>query len=253
MPYALASGWFPAHSTDARGIFRYLLEHGARLLGVTRTYARTVYGDADGSRAGSGLRARHLAVPRGQRPARPARPEPLRHVGRRNDGGYLYLGRGGVGAAGKGAYDRSMFMPPNTGANASYLETLHELLIHERRGSLGAPAGLDLAFSTPRAWLADGQEIDVRAAPTSFGKVTYSLVRHGSTIEGRLVLPAGAHCRLRLRLPAGEHLVRVLVGSIRSPSTAQGRSTSAVAGARSRCTRQSRTNPRGLGRSPQLP
>jgi hypothetical protein len=53
----------------------------------------------------------------------------------------------------------------------------------------------------------------VRSAPTSFGKVTYSLVRVGATVEGRLVLPAGAHCRLRLRLPAGEHLVRVLVGS----------------------------------------
>jgi hypothetical protein len=106
-----------------------------------------------------------------------------------------------------------MFMPPNSGSNASYLETLRELLIHERRGRLGAPAGLDLAFSTPRAWLADGKEIDVHAAPTSFGKVTYSLVRAGSTIEGRLVLPAGAHCRLRLRLPAGEHLRRVLVGS----------------------------------------
>ena len=92
-----------------------------------------------------------------------------------------------------GAYDRTMFMPPNTGANASYLETLHELLVHERAGPLGAPAGLDLAFSTPRAWLADGQEIDVHDAPTSFGDVTYSLIRAGATIEGRLVLPAGAH------------------------------------------------------------
>ena len=113
----------------------------------------------------------------------------------------------------RGAYDRSMFMPPNTGANASYLETLRELLVHERRGPLGAPAGLDLAFSTPRGWLADGKEIDVSAAPTSFGKVTYSLARHGSTIEGKLVLPPGARCRLRLRLPAGERLVRVLVGA----------------------------------------
>jgi hypothetical protein len=113
----------------------------------------------------------------------------------------------------KGARYRTMFMPPNSGANASYLETLHELLIHERRGPLGAPAGLDLAFSTPRGWLADGQQIDVRDAPTSFGKVTYSLDRKGSTIDGSLVLPAGARCRLRLRLPAHERLLRVLVGS----------------------------------------
>ena len=29
----------------------------------------------------------------------------------------------------------------------------------------------------------------------------------------QLVLPANAHCRLRLRLPSGERLARVLVGS----------------------------------------
>ena len=50
-----------------------------------------------------------------------------------------------------GAYDRAMFMPPNSGANASYLETLRDLLVHERRTPNGAPAGLDLAFATPRA------------------------------------------------------------------------------------------------------
>jgi hypothetical protein len=116
-----------------------------------------------------------------------------------------------------GARDRTMFMPPNTGANASYLETLRELLVHERRSPLGAPAGLDLAFSTPRAWLADGQQIEVHSAPTSFGDVSYSLTRTGATIEGRLGLPAGAHCRLRLRLPAGEQLSRVLVGSTSVP------------------------------------
>jgi hypothetical protein len=106
-----------------------------------------------------------------------------------------------------------MFMPPNSGANASYLETLRDLLVHERRGRRGGPAGLDLAFSTPRAWLRDGEEIDVRDAPTSFGKVSFTLTRSGSTIEGHLVLPAHAHTRLRLRLPAGERLAHVVVGA----------------------------------------
>lgn len=58
-----------------------------------------------------------------------------------------------------GAYYRSMYMPPNSGANASYLETLRQMLVHERRGADGAPVGLDLAFSTPRAWLASGKTI----------------------------------------------------------------------------------------------
>jgi hypothetical protein len=112
----------------------------------------------------------------------------------------------------KGTYDRAMFMPPNSGANASYLGTLRELLVHERRGPLGAPVGLDLAFSTPRAWLADGKQIDVRSAPTSFGKVSYTLERSGSTITGKLVIPYGPATRLRLRLPSGERLGPVLVG-----------------------------------------
>jgi hypothetical protein len=213
MPYAFASGWFPAHSSAARGVLRYLLGHGARILGVPRTYARTVYGEAPGA---------GLAQVYGLSTSR--------FLADNDEPDQLVLSLYGMLAAGMtagtyvsgeavsvlpvdGAFDRSMFMPPNSGSNASYLETLRELLIHERRGRLGAPAGLDLAFSTPRAWLADGQEIDVRSAPTSFGKVTYSLVRTGTTIEGQLVLPPGAHCRLRLRLPAGQHLLRVLVGS----------------------------------------
>ena len=212
MPYAFASGWFPAHSKAARGILRYLLNHGARLLGVPRTYAGTVYGDT----AGAGL-AQVYGLSTSRFLADNDQPDQLvlslygmLAVGM-TDGTYV-SGEAVSVLPVRGARQRAMFMPPNSGANASYLETLRELLVHERRGPLGAPAGLDLAFSTPRAWLTDGQEIDVRNAPTSFGKVTYSLTRHGATIDGSLVLPAHAACRLRLRLPAGEHLVRVVVG-----------------------------------------
>jgi hypothetical protein len=53
----------------------------------------------------------------------------------------------------------------------------------------------------------------VQAAPTSFGKVSYTLRRQGPTIEGKLLLPPRARVRLRLRLPAGEHLLRVVVGA----------------------------------------
>lgn len=207
MPYAFGSGWFPAHSPTTRGILRYLFAHGSRMLGLPRTYARTVYGD----RTGAGL-------------AQVYELNASRFLADNDQPDQLVLSLYGMLAAGMtdgtyvsgeavsvlpldGVYDRTMFMPPNTGANASYLGTLRELLIHER------PGGLDLAFSTPRAWLARGHTIDVRAAPTSFGPVTYSLTRQGSIIQGRLVLPANAHCRLRLRLPAGERLARVIVGS----------------------------------------
>jgi hypothetical protein len=213
MPTALASGWFAPHSATSRGILRYLLQHGSRILGVPRTYARTVYGNATGA---------GLAQVYGLGTSR--------FLADNDQPDQLVLSLYGMAAAGmtagtyisgeavsvlplQGAYERSMFMPPNAGANSSFLGTLRELLIHERRGRLGAPAGLDLAFSTPRAWLADGKQIDVHAAPTSFGKVSYTLARSGSTIDGTLVLPANAHVRLRFRVPAGERLLRVLVGS----------------------------------------
>lgn len=213
MPYAFASGWFPAHSRAARGITRYLLGHGSRLLGVPRTYARTVYGDAPGAGLAQvyGLSASRFLADQDQPDNLVLSLYGMLAVGM--TAGTYVSGEAVSVLPVNGAYRRTMFMPPNSGANASYLETLRELLIHERRGPLGAPAGLDLAFSTPRGWLADGQEIDVRNAPTSFGKVSYSLARHGATIDASLVLPAHADSRLRLRLPAGEHLVRVLVGS----------------------------------------
>jgi hypothetical protein len=211
MPYAFASGWFPAHSAAARGVLLYLLQHGSRLLGVPRTYARTVYG----AQPGAGL-AQVYGLSTSRFLADNDQPDQLVL----SLYGMLAVGMtAGTYVSGeavsvlplRGAYDRSMFMPPNSGANASFLGTLRELLVHERRGPQGQPAGLDLAFSTPRAWLADGQEIKVADAPTSYGKVSLDLVRHGSAIEGTLGVPAYSHARLRLRVPAGEHLVHVVV------------------------------------------
>jgi hypothetical protein len=217
MPYAFSSGWFPAHSRTSRGILQYLLWHGGRLLGVPRTYARTVYGDAPGAGVAQvyGLGISRFLADNDQ-------PDQLDLTL------YGMLAAGmtaGTYVSGEavsllpvnGAYNRAMFLPPNSGANASYLETLRQLLIHERRNPRGGAVGLDLAFSTPRAWLSDGQEIDVRDAPTSFGAVSYSLVRSGSAITGELVIPAHAHARLRLRVPADEQVARVLIGKTQLP------------------------------------
>jgi hypothetical protein len=213
MPYAFASGWFPAHSRAARGILRYLLDHGARLLGVPRTYARTVYGDTPGAGLAPvyGLGAARFLADNDQ-------PDQLvlslygMLAASMTQGTYV-SGEATSVLPVRGAYYRSMYMPPNSGGNASYLGTLRELLVHERRTADGAPAGLDLAFATPRAWLADGKEISVTGAPTSFGPVTYSLRRSGATVEARVVAPPHAHVRLRIRVPAGERLTSVVEGS----------------------------------------
>jgi hypothetical protein len=218
MPYALASGFFPAHSSAARGIVRYVLGHGSRLLGVTRADAHIVYANKP---YGSGLgQVYGLSM--------------SRFLADNDQPDQLVLSLYGMLAIGmtpntyvsgeaisvvpvNGAYERSMYMPPNAGGNASYLETLRQTLIHERRGRYGAPTGIDLAFATPRAWLADGKDVSVTKAPTSFGPLSYSLSRRGSTIAISVVLPPHAHARLRIRVPAGERVASVSVGARRLP------------------------------------
>jgi hypothetical protein len=111
-------------------------------------------------------------------------------------------------------------MPPNSGANSTYLETLRVMLIHEPRGPNGAPMGPDLAFSTPRPWLADGKTIRVDKAPTSFGRVSFSIERRGRLIRIRIASPASPRprtLRVRLRLPSGYRIASVRLGGRRFP------------------------------------
>ena len=187
MPYALASGFFPPHSRAAHGLVHYVLAHGSRLLGVPRADAHIIYSNRP---YGSGLGAVYeLSM--------------SRFMADNDHPDQLVLSLYGMLAIGmtpgtyvsgeaisvvpvNGAYYRSMYMPPNSGANASFLETFRQLLVHERRGPSGAPVGLDLAFSTPRAWLADGKTISVQDAPTSFGPVSFSIARTGSRIAVQL-------------------------------------------------------------------
>ncbi|HZR95837.1 MAG TPA: hypothetical protein VFA56_09080, partial [Gaiellaceae bacterium] len=111
-----------------------------------------------------------------------------------------------------GARYRTMYLPPNNGAGAAYLETLRSTLVHESRGPKGAPRGLELAFATPRAWLAPGKTISVSGAPTSFGPVSFSLARDGGAVRITVTppsAPAPATLKLRLRLPAGDRIAAV--------------------------------------------
>jgi hypothetical protein len=129
-----------------------------------------------------------------------------------------------------------MYMPPNLGANSSFLETLRLLLVHERRGPLGAPRGLDLAFSTPRSWLADGDTIGVQGFRTSFGPLSYSIARTGMSLAVDLHLPrTPTPLRIRFRLPSGVHIGVVHLGRRRLPFDAK-TSTLTLRGARGHLT-----------------
>ena len=216
MPYALASGLFPPHGPIAKGILRYLLGHGGRLLGLVRAGATKLYGDYPPAPTSGIDQVYGVNVDRFLADA--DQPDQLvlslyGMLAAAMTPGTFVSGESASVTPMHGQLDRTMYLPPNSGANAAFLENLRLLLVHETRGPDGAPRGLQLAFATPRAWLTDGKTIAVEQAPTSFGPVSYSIARVGGTVQGTIDVPARpapASLELRLRLPVGEHL-----GSVR--------------------------------------
>jgi hypothetical protein len=106
-------------------------------------------------------------------------------------------------------FGRQMGLPPNSAANASFLQQLRSLLVQDwDLDDDGHAETLRLLFATPRQWLRDGARIQVERAPTEFGEV--SLRAHSELASGIVTvvvdLPARrapARILLRLRLPEG--------------------------------------------------
>ena len=167
-PYAFASGLFPPNGAQAEGALRYLLLHGSRLLGLVRAGAYALYGKAptypeSGTDQVYGLNvARFLADN--------DRPDQLvlslyGQLGAAMTPDTYVSGEAASVAPLGGSYYRSTYLPPNGAANGTFLETLRLMLVHETRASDGSPRGLELAYSTPRAWLRPGRHIAVRRRP----------------------------------------------------------------------------------------
>jgi hypothetical protein len=231
MPYALASGLFPPGGADARGIWRYMQTHGSRLLGLVRASAFALYEDpvfpVSGTDQVYGLNVSRFLADQDD-----ADELVLSLYGQLAAGmtpGTFVGGEGATVAPLDGAWYRSMYLPPNSTSNGAFLETLRLLLVHETRGASGLPRGLELAFSTPRAWLAPGKRIVVRDAPTSFGPLSYTLEASTGTVRASVELPARARpasVQLRLRLPGGARLGRVSLDG--RPSTRLNRTTGTI-------------------------
>jgi hypothetical protein len=216
MPYALASGLFEPGSPEASGALRYMLRHGSRLLGVVRAGAYALYEQpafpvsgtdqvygintarflADNDVADQLVLSLYGSLAVAMTPAT------------------FVSGEAASVAPRAGEHFRSMYLPPNNASNAAFLETLRSLLVHETRDAGGAPAGLELAFGTPRPWLRAGRRITVRNAPTSFGPVSYTLEARTDTILATVdapARPAPKTLRLRVRLPRGQRVDAVTV------------------------------------------
>jgi len=217
MPYALASGIFQPGSREATGLFRYLQNHGSRLLGLVRFRAFNESGKpgyrAPGVDDVYGLNSARFLADNGQ--AEQLILSLYGKLGADMTQGTFVSGEGSTVGPVQGEYYRSMFRPPNSVNNAFFLETLRLMLVHETRDATGTPNGLELAYSTPRRWLVGGRLVSVRRVRTSFGALSYTLrARHGS-VTAHLRVPrrlGSAPLKLRLRLPNGERINSVTVG-----------------------------------------
>jgi hypothetical protein len=220
MSYALASGLFAPGSSDSQGVLDYMQHHGSRLLGLVRFRAFTdsgkpgyrspgsddVYGTNVVRFLADNHRADQLVL------------SLYGKLGADMTPGTFISGEGSTIGPVDGEYYRSMFRPPNSANNAFFLETLRLMLVHETFDANGAPAGLELAYSTPRSWLRAGRRIVVRGARTSFGPLSYSLEARRGSVRVHLLVPPRAPrtLRLRLRLPAGERVAGVSLRGARA-------------------------------------
>jgi hypothetical protein len=222
MPYALASGLFRPHGPESDGILQYLSGHGSRLLGLVRAAAYPLYGKgaypASGTDHVYGLAAARFLADNDQ-PDQLALTLYGALAAGMTQGTYV-SGEAASVAPLENTYGRTMYLPPNSGTNAGFLETLRLMLVHETRDRRGAATGLELAFATPRPWLAQGRKILVRGAPTSFGPVSFSIERSAARVRVN-VDPPSAHSafalRLRLRLPTRDRIARVRFGTTSVP------------------------------------
>lgn len=215
MPYVLASGFVRPHTPLADGLLAYLLNHGSRLLGLVRFSPHTGVINPGYQKPGTddvyGTNVSRFLADEDQ-------PDQLvlSLYGKLAAGmteNTFVAGEGSTVLPTPGQYYRWMFRPPNSANNAFFLETLRLLLVHETSDAVGVPRGLELAYSTPRAWLAPGKEIAVQNLQTSFGKLSYTIDAATTTVHAAIDLPPGftGPLRLRLRLPPGKRLGTVTV------------------------------------------
>jgi hypothetical protein len=216
-PYAFASGLFPPHGARADGALRYMMLHGSRLLGLVRAGAYALYGKAptypaSGTDQVYGLNAARFLADNDS-------PDQLvlslyGQLGAAMTPDTYVSGEAASVTPIGGSYYRSTYLPPNGAANGTFLETLRLMLVHETRAPDGSPSGLELAYSTPRAWLRPGRRIAVHRIPTSFGRLSYTIESTSKSVRVALDVPGRTPLRslsLRLRLPRGDRITGTTV------------------------------------------
>jgi hypothetical protein len=231
--YAFAAGVYAPGSPEANATCEYLYRHGGRLLGMLRardSAVNNVYGlamvnflaDNDQpdqlvltfyGRLAAGMTEGTCVAGESDNIGPIATKWPLQ-TGWSEIGGPFTPPSVAEGWEPDEHY-RASYLAPNSANNAMFLNTLRQMLVHQVEDAESRPAGLELAFATPRGWLAHGNEISVEGAPTWFGPLSYrirSMLDAGEVKASVAPLDrAPSTLRLRLRLPGGRVLREVAV------------------------------------------
>lgn len=101
------------------------------------------------------------------------------------------------------------FGPPST--DGAWFELYRNMLVHERDDGV-----LVLAQATPRAWLRDGQKIELERVPTYYGEVsaTFGSRARSGELRAEIRMPAGRRpsaVLVRFRHPDGKRMRAVTV------------------------------------------
>jgi hypothetical protein len=203
----LSTGVFRYDSQSATDVMRYMQTNGGLCMGMIRVQsARNFWVDPRNIDDLYGVRYALLLL---------QRDEPDRAL----VGFYGKLAQGmtretfcdgeSSGIISRDRFGRQMYLPPNSSANASFLNQLRCLLVQDwdMTGN-GTIDTLRLLHATPRHWLRDGATIKIERAPTAFGEV--SLTARSELSKGRVTVTVDLPSRgkpakslLRLRLPKG--------------------------------------------------
>jgi hypothetical protein len=212
MQYVLGSGVFTPESETADRVVQYLQQHGGHIMGMLSSHADANLYWMAGRKVNDlyGMRYALLML---------CRDEPDRALvsfygklahGFTRD---TFIGGEGSDIVPLDANGRLMYLPPNSAANANFLQQLRYILVQDYDlNDDGRAETLRLAFATPRGWMKSGSRIRVTNAPTEFGAVSYTIesaIKDGR-VNAEVTIPdrnPPEKVLLRLRLPDGRKIV----------------------------------------------
>jgi hypothetical protein len=204
--YALGSGVFRYDSQTATDLLNYVRNRGGRFAGQNRAFPEKSFWMAQANVNDLyGMRYALTLLERDEADAALVCFYGKLALGMTRD---TFIGSEGSCLRPVDEFGRQMYLPPNSAANANFLQQLRFLLVQDLDlDDDGQPETLRLAFATPRGWLADGKEIRVAGAPTAFGEIGFTIrsdLSHGKVVAEITPPPRKpARTLIRFRLPTG--------------------------------------------------